>query len=222
MYNKELSAVEMEKTNIVLDKPIYVGFAILDLSKWLMYDFHYNVMQKKYGDNINLCYQDTDSLIYEIFTSTLYEDIQKDSILKKEFDFSEYPEFHPLYNKENKKVVGKFKDELNGSIMEELVVLKPKQYAYKIAEETCENFKEYQNKRIQEKNPKLPKVLKPVDENKKSKGIKKNVVKNELKVEDFRKCLFDKTIVRKTQYTIRSVKQQVFTQCQNKVALNND
>ncbi|CAP25731.1 Protein CBG05187 [Caenorhabditis briggsae] len=166
MYNKELSAVEMEKINITLDKPIYVGFAILDLSKWLMYDFHYNVMQKKYGDNINLCYQDTDSLIYEIFTPDLYEDIQKDSILKNEFDFSDYPPCHHLYSTENKKVVGKFKDELNGLVMEELIALRPKQYGYKIAEETRENFREYYNKKSQEekKNPKLPKVPKPGDE----------------------------------------------------------
>ena len=83
IINKELSFVEMAQTKIVLDKPNYVGFAILELSKWLMYDFHYNVMKKKYGDNLKLCYQDTDSLIYEIFTSDFYEDLLEDSSLKK-------------------------------------------------------------------------------------------------------------------------------------------
>lgn len=83
IINKELSFVEMAQTKIVLDKPIYVGFAILELSKWLMYDFHYNVMKKKYGVNLKLCYQDTDSLIYEIFNSDFYEDLLEDSSLKK-------------------------------------------------------------------------------------------------------------------------------------------
>ncbi|CAR98546.1 Protein CBG25579 [Caenorhabditis briggsae] len=195
MYNKELSAVEMEKTNITLDKPIYVGFAILDLSKWLMYDFHYNVMQKKYGyQNVELCYQDTDSLIYDINTEDFYKDAEKDIDFQKYFDFSDYPKDHVLYSEENKKIVGKFKDELNGKIMTELLALKPKQYGFKTLDG---------------------------EETKKSKGIKKNIVKNELSLDDYKHSLFNKTIIRKTQYTIRSVKHTIFTQCQNKVALNN-
>ncbi|EFO94468.1 hypothetical protein CRE_13302 [Caenorhabditis remanei] len=136
----------------------------------------------------------------------------------------DYPHCHPLYNEENKKVVGKFKGELNGLIMQELVALKSKQYVYKIAQETRENFIEYYNRKHQEEmgKPKLPRTQKPGDESKKSKGIKKNVVKNELTVDDFKSCLFDKTIVRKTQYCIRSVKHPIFTQCQNKVVLNNE
>ncbi|CAR99753.1 Protein CBG25359 [Caenorhabditis briggsae] len=195
MYNEELSAVEMEKTNITLDKPIYVGFAILDLSKWLMYDFHYNVMQKKYGyQNVELCYQDTDSLIYDIKTEDFYKDAEEDIDFQKYFDFSDYPKDHVLYSEENKKVVGKFKDELNGKIMTELLALKPKQYGFKTLDG---------------------------EETKKSKGIKKNIVKNELTLDDYKHSLFNKSIIRKTQYTIRSVKHTIFTQCQNKVALNN-
>ena len=196
MYNKELVAVEMEKTNIVLDKPIYVGFAILELSKWLMYDFHYNIMQKKYGfENVELCYQDTDSLIYDIKTEDVYKDMEENISFRRHFDFSEYPKDHVLHSDENKKVVGKFKDELNGLIMQEIVALKPKQYAY---------------------------IIQSVGEVKKSKGVKKNVVKNELTINDYKNCLFNKIVIRKKQYTIRSVKHQVYTQCQNKVALNND
>uniref|UniRef100_A0A8R1HV02 Uncharacterized protein n=1 Tax=Caenorhabditis japonica TaxID=281687 RepID=A0A8R1HV02_CAEJA len=136
---------------------------------------------------------------------------------------SEYPKVHPLYNEENKKVVGKFKDELNGLIMQELLALKPKQYAYKIAEERRQEFVDYYNKRIQDEieNPKLPKVPKPGDEVKKSKGIKKNVVKK-LKVEDFRESLFNKSIVRKKQCCIRSIKQQLYTQEQEKVVFDNE
>ena len=128
-----------------------------------------------------------------------------------------------MYNEENKKVVGKFKDDLNGLVMKELVALKPKQYAYKIAEERRQDFVDYYNKRIQEEkeNPKLPKVSKPWDEVKKSKGIKKNVVKK-LNVEDFRESLFNKSIVRKKQYCIRSIKQQLYTQGQEKVVFDNE
>uniref|UniRef100_A0A1I7X6A5 DNA-directed DNA polymerase n=1 Tax=Heterorhabditis bacteriophora TaxID=37862 RepID=A0A1I7X6A5_HETBA len=195
MYNKDLVAVEMEKTNIVLDKPIYVGFAILDLSKYLMYNFHYNIMQKKYGyENVQLCYQDTDSLIYDIKTEDVYEDMEE---FRSHFDFSDYPKGHVLFSEENKKVVGKFKDEINGKIMTELVALKPKQYAYKV---------------LDSEEP----------EKKKCKGIKKCIVKNDLKVDDYKDCLFNKTVIRKQQYNIRSVKHQLYTQCQNKVALNND
>ncbi|CAP24770.1 Protein CBG03970 [Caenorhabditis briggsae] len=167
MYNSELSAVEMEKTNIVLDKPIYIGFAILDLSKWLMHDFHYNVMQKKYR-NVELCYQDTDSLIYDIKTEDFYKDVEKDIYFRRHFDFSDYSEDHVLHSTENKKVVGKFKDELNGNIITEIVALKPKQYAFKTLDG---------------------------DETKKSKGVKKNVVKNELTVDDYKHSLFNKTVV---------------------------
>lgn len=164
------------------------------------------------------------NLSSDVASNSFHEwSFQKDSSLRNYFDFSEYPEIHPLYNIENKKVVGKFKDELNGLIMEELVALKPKQYAYKIAQETRENFIEYYNQKIQEekKNPKLPKVPKPGDENKKSKGIKKNVV-NSLNVEDFRDSLFNKTIVRKKQYCIRSIKQTLYTQEQEKVVFDNE
>ena len=86
------------------------------------------------------------SLIYEIMTTDLYKDIEEDSSLKNYFDFSDYPKDHVLYSEENKKVVEKFKDELNGLIMREIVVLKPKQYAYKIAEETRESFIELYKK----------------------------------------------------------------------------
>ena len=106
MFNKELVAVEVGKANIVLDKPIYVGFAILDLSKYLMYDFHHNVMQKRYDiEHLKLCYQDTDSLIYEIETEDIYKDIEESAELKRQFDFSDYPKDHPLYSLENKKLL---------------------------------------------------------------------------------------------------------------------
>ena len=155
--NNDLLSVEMRKTSLVFDKPIYVGFSILDLSKYLMYEFHYDVMVKRYKNKIELLYQDTDSLTYEIETDDIYKDMSENGF-KEYFDFSDYPKNHPLYDETNKKVIGKFKDELKGSIMTQMVALKPKQHVYR----TEDN-----------------------EENKKCKGVKKNVIKT-LKVEDIR------------------------------------
>ena len=147
--NKDLLSVEMQKTSLVFDKPIYVGFSILDLSKYFMYQFHYDIMVKRYCYTVGLLYQDTDSLIYEIETYDIYKDMSENGF-KEYFDFSDYPKNHPLYDETNKKVIGKFKDELKGGIMTQLVALKPKQYAYRTEDD---------------------------EENKKSKGVKKNVIK---------------------------------------------
>ena len=114
--NNDLLSVEMRKTSLVFDKPIYVGFSILDLSKYLMYEFHYDVMVNRYKNKIELLYRDTDSLIYEIETDDIYKDMSENGF-KEYFDFSDYPKNHPLYDETNKKVIGKFKDELKGSIM---------------------------------------------------------------------------------------------------------
>src|SRR5699024_7576412 len=112
--NPYLSAIEMNKTNVILNKPIYVGAAILDLSKTLMYEFHYDVSKVKYGDKAKLCYQYTDGLIYEVETEDLYEDFKD---MQDLLDTSDYPKDHFLYSNENKKVVGKMKDEMNGKII---------------------------------------------------------------------------------------------------------
>ena len=98
----------MKRTKVYYDKPIYLGMSILDLSKVLMYEFHYNYFKTQYGEKAKLCYYDTDSLIYEIQTEDFYKYISGDVDLW--FDTSEYPEELPI-RKVNKKVIGKFKDE---------------------------------------------------------------------------------------------------------------
>ena len=87
-FSKHLFAVEMGKREITMNKPVYLGQAILDLSKTLMYEFHYDYMRPKYDSKVNLCYMDTDSFVYEIETEGLYRDIAKD--VKKRFDTSGY------------------------------------------------------------------------------------------------------------------------------------
>uniref|UniRef100_A0A8R1DYL3 DNA-directed DNA polymerase n=1 Tax=Caenorhabditis japonica TaxID=281687 RepID=A0A8R1DYL3_CAEJA len=152
-------------------------------------------MQNKYGyRKLKLVYQDTDSLIYQVYTQDIYKDIEKDQILKNYFDFSEYPEDHPLHSVENKKVVGKMKDELNGKIITEIVAIRPKQYAYKTLDGK---------------------------EHKKNKGIKKNVVKKDTTLKDYRDSLFNKSVVKRKQYCIRSVKHQLFTQEIEKIVFDN-
>ena len=87
-FYAHLFVVEMGKTEITMNKPVYLGQAILDLSKTLMYEFHYDYMRPKYTREVKLCYMDTDSFVYEIETEDFHRDIAKD--MEKRFDTSGY------------------------------------------------------------------------------------------------------------------------------------
>lgn len=113
IFSNDLVGVENKKVKLLLNKPVYIGHTILDLSKLVMYDFHYNFMKKLYEDNIKLLFTDTDSLMYEIETPNLNEDIVK---YKSMFDLSNYPVDHPLHDDANKKIVLKFKNETAGNL----------------------------------------------------------------------------------------------------------
>ena len=127
MIREDLFAVQQRVGTVHLNKPIYCGFTVLELSKRMMYDFHYNHMKVKYpGDRLKLLFTDTDSLSYAVETDNIYEDMAEDAHL---YDFSAYPRDHPLYSATNKKVIGKFKDELGGAVMREFVGLRPKCYS---------------------------------------------------------------------------------------------
>ena len=127
IFNNDLVAVNKIKETITLNKPAYVGMCILDISKTLMYNFHYNYIKKKYGDKAKLLFTDTDSLTYEIETEDVYQDFWND---KEKFDFSEYPKSSLFFDETNKKVVGKFKDEAYGIPITEFVGLRSKMYSY--------------------------------------------------------------------------------------------
>ena len=129
MFSKTLMGVEMGKTVITMTKPVYLGQAILDLSKMVMYEFHYDYMQPKYGEKVQLCYMDTDSFVYHIKTHDFYKDIAED--VEARFDTSNYKDERPLPIGKNKKKIGLMKDELGGKIMTEFVALRAKLYAYK-------------------------------------------------------------------------------------------
>ena len=132
IFDRNLIAVHMKKTEVYSNKPIYVGQAILDLSKTLMFDFHYDYIRKKYDDAAELLFTDTDSLMYLIQTDDFYQDISRD--IKRKFDASDYPEKHPSNIKTgvNKKVIGKFKDEVAGRQITHFVGLRPKLYCFKV------------------------------------------------------------------------------------------
>ena len=160
-FGPNLMGCEMGKIKVVMNKPVYLGQAILDLSKIVMYEFHYDYMKWKYNDDkLTLCYMDMDSLIYSIETDDFYKDIAED--VKDRFDTSGYNPDRPLPVGLNKKIIGLMKDELGGEIMTEFVTLRPKRYAYKTGSA----------------------------ESKKCKGIKKCIVKKTISFEDYKACLF--------------------------------
>ena len=130
-FSKHLFAAEMGKTELKMNKPVYLGQTILDLSKTLMYELHYSYMRPKYGSKVKLCCMDTDSFVYEIESEDFYRDIAKD--VKKMFDTSGYSkdDNSPLPIGENKKVIGLMKDELGGKIIKEIFTLRTKMYAYR-------------------------------------------------------------------------------------------
>ena len=195
IFSEDLVAIHMKKTKLDFDKPVYLGMCILDLSKTLMYDFHYNYIKQKYGDKAKLLLTDTDSLMYEIQTEDFYKDINGD--VKNRFDTSGYPPGHPsgIPSGFNKKVLGMFKDEVNGNVIDEFVGLRAKLYSYKMFEG---------------------------EESKKCKGVKRSVVKKSITHEDYKKCLTDRKPQLRKMNVIRSYKHNVFTEEVNKVALSAD
>ena len=196
LFGENLMGCEMGKIKVVMKKPVYLGQVILDLSKIVMYEFHYDYMVPKYGlEKLKLCYMDTDSLIYNIKTEDFYADITDD--VPARFDTCGYnkEDARPLPIRKNKKVIGLMKDELGGAIMTEFVSLRPKLYSYKKLDGS---------------------------EEKKCKGIKKCVVKKTLTFEDYKTCLFNDSTEYRSQLMFRSTKYEVHTIEVNKVALNRD
>ena len=157
--SKDLLIMEMKKTEVKIDKPIYLGQAVLDLSKTLMYEIWYDYLKPMYRDKIRLCYTDTDSFIMHINTDDFYKDISAD--VNKWYDTSNFNKNDngPLEIGKNKKLPGKFKDELGGKIMTKFVALRAKTYSFLI-----DDFKDddYENNRTV---------------NKKAKGTKKCAIK---------------------------------------------
>ena len=195
IFDRNLIAIHMQKTEVYFNKPVYVGQAILDLSKTLMFDFHYNYIKKKYGNKAELLFTDTDSLMFQIYTDDFYKDIISDILTK--FDTSDYPPNHKsgIPTGVNNKVIGMFKDEVAGKQITHFVGLRPKLYSYKVEDEK---------------------------ELKKCKGIKKSVVKKSIDFDDFVKCLFTGKKEMRKMNIIRSEKHDIYSKEVNKIALSNE
>ena len=138
IINENLVGVEKLKHTVKLNKPIYVGVSILDLSKLHMYSFYYDVLKEKYKDKVRLIYTDTDSFAIHTHTEDIYDDFKE---LGRQMDFSDYDRDHKCYDLTNKKVLGKFKDECQGQIITNFMGLKPKSYAFKIYNQIKEEKK---------------------------------------------------------------------------------
>ena len=189
IFNENLVGVHKIKETLTLNRPAYVGMCILDLSKTLMYDFHYNYIKNKYGGQARLLFTDTDSLAYQIEAEDVYKDFWKD---KELFDNSDYPESSPYFNKTNKKVIGKFKDEAASIPITEFIGLKSKMYSYVKEDETG---------------------------NRTAKGIKKSVIKNDIKHENYKQTLFNNEQMHHKMKTIRSQRHQIGSYEINKASL---
>ena len=127
-FLENLLAIEMKKTKVKRNKPVYLGMSVLDISKTLIYEFWYDYLKPKYKYEAKLCYMDTDSFVINIFTEGFFEDISKD--IERWFDTSNYDENgkRPLPIGKNKKVISLFQDELGGKIMTEFIPLRTNIY----------------------------------------------------------------------------------------------
>ena len=211
LISEDLSIIEMKKTKAKMNKPIYLGLSILEISKILIYEFWYDYMKPKFNDNVRLCYMDTDSFIMNIKTNDFYEDIASE--VENRFDTSNYEANtsetpaepsslersalarRPLPTGKNKKVIGLMKDELGGKIITEFVTLRPKMYSF---------------------------LTDDGKEDKKAKGTKKCIIKKMIKFNDYKKCLLNGEIILKSQQRFISNKHDVYTEDVNKRALSND
>ena len=190
--SEDLSIIEMKRTKVKMNKPIYLGLSILEISKILMYEFWYDYMKPKYDDNVKLRYMDTDSFIMNIKTEDFYKDIAND--VEKRFDTSNYEVDRPLSTGKNKKVIVLMKDELGGRIITEFVALRQKTYSY--LTDDCK-------------------------EDKKAKGTKKSVIKR-IKIDDYKNCLLNGEAVLRSQQRFKCKGHDVYTENFNKIVLSSN
>ena len=260
IFTNDLVGIDMHKSRLLLNKPVYTGMTILDKSKILMYDFFYNHLKKQYGEKCELLYTDTDSLLLKIETEDVYKDIKANENF---YDTSDYPKEHPLHSTVNKKVLGKMKDECEGIPISEYVGLRSKMYSVmtegksekriekikkdfpetEIKECSCEGKKvqaimakgaELVKKIMAKDAESVKKTEHPkarvsqccnmikVDETnvRKAKGVKKNVVKKQIKHEQYKQALFSKEQMWHGMNILRSEGHEIYGIHVNKISLS--
>ncbi|XP_058029287.1 uncharacterized protein LOC131193286 [Ahaetulla prasina] len=193
IFDDNLIAIQVHKSRLLLNQPICVGMSILDLSKYLMYDFYYNEMKVQYRERCQLLYTDTDSLLLEIQTKDVYEDMITKADL---YDTSDYPKDHFLHSITNKKVLGKMKDECAGVPIAEYVGLRPKMYSI-----------------LEAGGPGAKNI-------KKAQGVKKNVVEKHIRHEHYKKALDSISTFHCCIYVLQSKHHRIYGQYLNKVTLS--
>ena len=193
--SKNLLIIEMKKTEVKMNKPIYLGLSILDISKTNMHEFWYGYIKPNYGDRAKLCYTDADSFVIYVKTEDFYEDIASD--IERWFDTSNYNENdeRPLPIGKTKKIIGLYKDEFGGKIMKEFCTLRAKAYAY---------------------------LMEDGSEHKKAKGTKKYVIKRKVMFENYRDTLFNDKIILQSQERFKSNHHKVYTEEINKIVLSSN
>ena len=191
--SENLIAIEMRRTKVKMNKPIYLGASILNISKTLMYNFWYDYLKSKYNDKSKLCYTDTDSFIIIIKTEDFYEGIVND--VERLFDTSSYDknDKRPLAIGKNKKVIVLFKDELGEKIIIEFAANRAKTYAYLLDDDS---------------------------EIKKAKGVKRCIIKQRVMLENYKDSLFNNKVIMQSQKRFKSDNHDMYTEEVNKIALN--
>ena len=203
IFGENCVAVELNQKHAKLDKPIQIGFSILELAKTKIYEFHYDFMKQLYPNPqaLKLAYSDTDSFIYQIFTKDVYEDlkpfIHNPQRQVELFDTSDYPADNQFgISQVNKKVLGAMKDECAGKLMTEFIGLRAKCYSFKMLDD-----EKWVNK---------------------AKGVKRQAI-NQLQPEEYEACLLDREkVINKKQHVFRSHLHDIYTEELKKVALNGN
>ena len=190
IINPNLVGVSMGYQLTKVQKPFYIGAAVLELAKWHMYNFYYNVLKNYFGKNMTLLYTDTDSFVLYISTPNLYS--MHLPALQNYFDFSNYPKDHFLFATKFKRIPGYFKDEMAGRHMQEFVALRSKMYSFKVDE----------------------------NETKVAKGVKKSVINKNITHKDYIKCLKSAKQIENDFYSLVSKNHHMFTFFQSKVSLS--
>ena len=190
LLGENLFRIHMRKDHILFNRPIYIVMCVLDLSKLLLYDYYYNYLKPKYGENCQLLYTDTDSLLLHVHCEDFYKDMGEVLHL---YDTSDYPKDHPMLSYVNKKVPGKLKDEVNGKPIQEVVCLRSKMYSILLDDDT--NTRE-------------------------AKGTKKCVVKKVITHQNYKDALFEKKSLKHEMKRFRTENHVIYTQHINKTSLS--
>ena len=193
-FSEDLIAVKMKKSELKMNKPIYLDLEILDISRTLMYEFWYDYLEPKHDNNIGLLYR-YDSFIFHVETEDIYKDISNDVDTRFDTSASSIDLNTPLPIGKNKNVLRMMKNELCGKIVTEFVALRTKTYSYL----------DYDGK-----------------EKKKAEGTKKCVIKNKIKFDEYKMCLFNNNLVLRSQEVFKNEFHDVYTLQRNKIVLSSN